>query len=88
MARSFGSYGIVPDMEQTTGTVREWRAEEGWGVVDSADTPGGCWVHFSAVDGSGFRALIVGSNVDLGWEAVTDQDGYKFRATRVKQLAT
>lgn len=75
-------------MEQTTGTVREWHAEEGWGVVDSPDTPGGCWVHFSAIDGSGFRALTVGSKVDLGWELVKDQDGYKFRATRVKQLAT
>jgi len=31
-----------------TGTVREW-AEEGWGVVDSAETPGGCWVHWSVV---------------------------------------
>lgn len=75
-------------MEKTTGTVREWHAEEGWGVLDSPYTPGGCWVHFSAIDGSGFRALTIGSKVDLGWEPVTDQDGYRFRATRVKQLAT
>ena len=33
----------------TSGTVRVWHAEEGWGVIDSAETPGGCWTHFSAV---------------------------------------
>lgn len=29
------------------GVVREWYPEQGWGVVDSSQTPGGCWVHFS-----------------------------------------
>lgn len=74
-------------MGQTTGTVREWHAELGWGVLDSPDTPGGCWVHFSNIDGTGFRALTVGATVDLDWEQAT-QDGYRFRATRVKQLET
>lgn len=31
------------------GTVRVWHGEEGWGVIDSADTPGGCWTHFGHV---------------------------------------
>lgn len=31
------------------GTVREWSDDGGFGVVDSADTPGGCWFHFSHV---------------------------------------
>jgi len=35
------------------GVVREWHPEQGWGVIDAQDTPGGCWAHFSrvAIDG-------------------------------------
>ncbi|WP_220126912.1 cold shock domain-containing protein [Rhodococcus spelaei] len=72
-------------MGQTRGTVREWHAELGWGVLDSPDTTGGCWAHFSNIDGTGFRALTVGATVDLDWERA-EQDGYSFRATRVKRL--
>ena len=31
----------------TVGTVRVWHRDEGWGVIDSPETPGGCWAHFS-----------------------------------------
>jgi len=31
----------------STGTVRFWHRDEGFGVNDSPDTPGGCWAHFS-----------------------------------------
>ncbi|MGW6695347.1 cold-shock protein [Rhodococcus sp. NPDC054953] len=72
-------------MELTRGTVREWHAERGWGVLDSPATPGGCWAHYSNIDGTGFRALTVGATVDLDWERA-EQDGYSFRATRVRQL--
>ncbi|KAA0018978.1 cold-shock protein [Antrihabitans cavernicola] len=83
----------------TVGVVRSWYGEEGWGVIDSAETPGGCWVHFShlwagampkaapgqslAVRTSGTRQLRVGETVDFDWEAVT-QDGFAFRATDVR----
>lgn len=30
--------------------VREWHAEEGWGVLYSVETPGGCWTHYSAIE--------------------------------------
>lgn len=30
-------------MSKVTGSVRVWYAEQGWGVFDSAETPGGCW---------------------------------------------
>lgn len=63
--------------------VREWRSEEGWGVLDSEQTPGGCWVHFSHLEMQGFRELRPGQQVHLEWESVTNQDGYTFRATRV-----
>ena len=64
-------------------TVREWRNEEGWGVLDSEQTPGGCFVHFSHIEVRGFRELVVGQRVSLVWEPVTNQDGYVFRAVKV-----
>lgn len=63
-------------------TVREWDDEEGWGVLDSAETPGGCWTHFSAIEMEGFRSLTAGEKVTLEWEA-GEQDGFQYRAVRV-----
>lgn len=51
------------------GTVREWREGEGWGVIDSAATPGGCWAHFSAIEAQGYRSLEPGSQVRFTYEA-------------------
>lgn len=66
-------------MTTTRGTVRNWRHEEGWGVIDSPDTPGGCWAHFSHLAMTGYRALKTGQVVELEWEAA-GQDGYSYRA--------
>ena len=44
-------------MAMTTATVRTWSDEEGWGVLDCAETPGGCFAHFSDVQMLGFRSL-------------------------------
>ncbi|WP_329127335.1 cold-shock protein [Streptomyces sp. NBC_01465] len=67
-----------------TATVREWHEEEGWGVLDSAETPGGCFAHFSDIKMAGFRTLDPGQQVQLEWEAPGfQQDGYDFRARRV-----
>jgi CspA family cold shock protein len=62
--------------------VRVWHDEEGWGVIDSAETPGGCWVHFSAVLVPGHRALQPGQEVELEHQA-GQQDGHAHRAVRV-----
>lgn len=70
---------------QSIGTVREWNDEQGWGVIDSDRTPGGCWAHYSTIVGEGFRTVAVGATVVLDWEQVADQDGYRYRATRVEQ---
>lgn len=59
-----------------------WHADEGWGVIDSQDTPGGCWAHFSSVLVSGYRVLAAGQVVTLDYEAA-EQDGYSFRAIEV-----
>jgi CspA family cold shock protein len=68
----------------TTATVREWYEEDGWGVVDSVETPGGCFVHFSDVETRGLRQLTPGQQVELDWEAPGfKQDGFDYRAVRV-----
>lgn len=66
-------------------TVREWYGEDGWGVLDCPETPGGCFVHFSNLETDGYRSLERGSTVDLAeWEAPGfKQDGYDYRAVRV-----
>jgi CspA family cold shock protein len=64
------------------GKVRVWHAEEGWGVLDSAATPGGCWTHYSAVLVAGYRALDTGGAVEFTFETA-EQDGYAFRAVEV-----
>lgn len=72
----------VDDQGMTTmGTVREWFDQEGWGVIDSPDTPGGCWTHFSNVAVSGYTGLDPGQSVALEWE-MAEQDGFSYRAVR------
>ncbi|MGY2067612.1 hypothetical protein [Blastococcus sp. SYSU DS0619] len=64
------------------GEVRVWHAEEGWGVLDSAATPGGCWTHYSAVLVPGYGALDTAAAVEFTFETA-EQDGYAFRAVEV-----
>jgi CspA family cold shock protein len=81
----------------SVGSVRVWHREEGWGVIDSPDTPGGCWAHFShlwhedlpqagpgeVVEVSGgFRELFVAETVDFQWRT-SRQDGYDYCAVTV-----
>jgi len=64
------------------GIVREWNAEEGWGVIDCPSAPGGCWTHFSHLDMEGYRVLDAGQEVDLTFDD-RGQDGFLFRAISV-----
>ncbi|HEX4087816.1 MAG TPA: cold shock domain-containing protein [Trebonia sp.] len=64
------------------GTVREWSGDHGWGVIDSADTPGGCWAHFSVIASPGYRSLKPGDRVAFAYEA-PGQDGFSYRAVQV-----
>jgi cold shock protein len=67
-----------------SGVVRSYDAEEGWGVIDAPETPGGCFVHFSGIMGSGSRNLNEGERVSFAFERPGfKQDGYDYRALRV-----
>ena len=63
------------------GTVREWYQDEGWGVIDSDETPGGCWAHFGSAAVLGYVTFTAGQAVWLQWES-PGQDGYPSRAVR------
>ena len=73
---------INTDGMASAGTVREWSADEGFGVIDSADAPGGCWAHFSSIAMDGYRSLTAGQRVSFTFERA-DQDGFDYRAITV-----
>lgn len=64
------------------GTVREWSDDHGWGVIDSAETPGGCWAHFGVIVSPGYRSLEPGAQVTFTFET-PGQDGFDYRAVQV-----
>lgn len=64
------------------GRVRIWHDDQGWGVIDSEATPGGCWTHYSSLLVDGFQTLAAGQEVTFTFEAI-EQDGYPFRAVQV-----
>lgn len=63
----------------TRGVVRQWSADEGWGVIDSDETPGGCWLHVSTWRGRHFGRVPVGGAVEFTYEPAP-QTPYAFRA--------
>src|SRR4051794_13385734 len=67
------------------GIVESWFEDEGWGVIKSDATPGGCWTHFSAVVMDGYRTLTAGDRVSFTFERA-NQDGYSYRAREVWPL--
>jgi cold shock protein len=66
----------------SVGSVRHFDADEGWGVIDGPDVPGGCWVHFSVIAVDGYRALARGQRVSFRAE-IANQDGFAYRAVKV-----
>ena len=69
------------------GTVTFFEPEKGWGAIASPDLPQGfdAWVHFSAIETDGFRALEAGDQVEFDYETA-QQDSFRFRTTRVRKL--
>ncbi|GAB2571509.1 cold-shock protein [Microlunatus antarcticus] len=69
------------------GVVKFYKVEKGWGAISSDALPAAAdaWVHFSVIEGTGYRELAAGDVVEFDFEAV-EQDSFRFRATRVKRL--
>jgi CspA family cold shock protein len=68
------------------GSVKEWREEEGWGVLVSSNVDGTVFAHFSHIKAEGFRSLSEGERVEFEYET-PGQDGCEHRATWVRALA-
>jgi CspA family cold shock protein len=62
--------------------VREWHAEEGWGVIDATQTAGGCWARFAHIAVDGYGEFTVGQAVMVEWES-GENEGYANGAARV-----
>jgi CspA family cold shock protein len=71
-----------------TGFVKFYKNEKGWGAISSDSLPpsADAWVHYSAIEGEGYRELAPGDLVEFEYEEV-GQDSFRYRATRVKRLA-
>lgn len=66
-----------------TGTVRLWMDDDGWGVIDLPELPGGCWAEASVVEGlDGTSGLRAGQTVDVDW-TTPGSAGYDAKAVRV-----
>jgi hypothetical protein len=70
-------------MTKVTGSVRVWDAEQGWGVFDSAETPGGCWADANEVMPMKQPLdLRPGSSVRFDWTDISPLlvEGFRYRA--------
>jgi CspA family cold shock protein len=58
---------------RVTGTVKWFNAEKGYGFIVRDDGEKDCFVHHSAIEGSGFKTLNEGERVEF--EIVDGQKG-------------
>ncbi len=64
--------------------VRWFDADQGWGVIDAPEVPGGCFVLFADIQMTGYRQLQAGQHVRFTFERPGFlQDGYAYRALAV-----
>ena len=65
-----------------TGTVKWFNAEKGYGLISNDDGSGDVFVHFSAIQGTGYRTLSEGQKVT--YEVEPDpKNSEKLRAVNV-----
>jgi cold shock protein len=74
-------------MMRVRATVEFWDEEEGWGALaESEETPGGVFVHFSAIQKDGYKSLVPGQVVEalvVGPLRVRQEGRYRFSAGTV-----
>jgi len=58
---------------RTTGTVKWFNDSKGFGFITPDDGQKDCFVHFSAIEGNGFKSLAEGDSVEF--EMVQGQKG-------------
>ncbi len=65
-----------------TGTVKWFNASKGYGFITPDDGTADVFVHFSSLEGSGYRELTEGQKVDFE----TEQGPKGLQAKRVRSL--
>ena len=81
---------VDPRWDRTTmarGVVKFYLPEKGWGAISSDELPSGhdAFVHFSAIEGSGYRSLDEADAVDFDYEPAV-QDSFRWIATRARKV--
>jgi CspA family cold shock protein len=72
--------------EVCRGTVKFFKADKGWGGIESDQTPADVWVHFSHIEGDGYKTLTTGEAVEFRWEPAF-QDSWRCTATWVRRVS-
>ena len=52
-------------MTRVTGTVKWFNETKGFGFIQRDDGERDCFVHYSAIQGAGFRTLVEGQRVEF-----------------------
>ncbi|QII03733.1 cold shock domain-containing protein (plasmid) [Rhodococcoides fascians A21d2] len=64
------------------GRVRQYSTKEGWGIIDSVDTPGGCLIQILSIH-TPTGTLTAGEEVDFEWvplPAGVEEELFKYAA--------
>ncbi len=69
-----------------TGTVKWFNSEKGFGFIEQADGGNDVFVHFSAIQGDGYRSLNEGDEVEFRVEQ--GQKGLQAADVRVTSAAS
>jgi CspA family cold shock protein len=67
--------------------VKFFKAEKGWGGIESDEAPGDVWFHYSDIEGTSYRVPSAGEAVEFDYEPAV-QDSWRFVATRVRRLTS
>jgi CspA family cold shock protein len=67
------------------GTVKWFNSQKGYGFISDDDTGEDVFVHFSAINGTGYRTLEEGQKVTYDTE-IDPKDSSKLRAVNVTVL--
>jgi cold shock protein len=72
----------MPKRKYVEGVVRQWDSKEGFGTIDSPETPGGCGAVFVHISMEGYRTLRQGQRVRFTFIEAR-QDDCPFQALNV-----